>query len=35
MYEGKILACMEASEADVSRIGMLMGGADLDEGRGS
>jgi hypothetical protein len=26
---------MEASEADVSRIGMLMGGADLDEGRGS
>ena len=35
MYEGKILACIEASQADISRIGMLMGGADLDEGQGS
>jgi ABC-type uncharacterized transport system ATPase subunit len=35
MYEGKILACIEAAEADISRIGMLMGGADLDEGQGS
>lgn len=35
MYEGKILACIEASEADISRIGMLMGGADLNEGQGS
>jgi simple sugar transport system ATP-binding protein len=35
MYEGKILACIDASEADISRIGMLMGGADLVEGQGS
>jgi simple sugar transport system ATP-binding protein len=35
MYEGKILSCMDASEADIARIGMLMGGAELDDGRGS
>jgi simple sugar transport system ATP-binding protein len=35
MYEGKILATIDASEADISRIGMLMGGADLVEGQGS
>jgi simple sugar transport system ATP-binding protein len=35
MYEGKVLACIDASEADISRIGMLMGGADIVEGQGS
>ena len=32
MYEGKILETFDASEADVSRIGLLMGGAESDRG---
>jgi len=32
MYEGKIRVTLDAKDADVSQIGLLMGGADLNAG---
>jgi simple sugar transport system ATP-binding protein len=32
MYEGRILESFDAADADVARIGLLMGGAETDQG---